>query len=243
MADQKLSPPCLTTKTEIPAKAVNGKRAVIYTRISTGDQHAETQLYDLRELAKQRRYEIVHEYTDTISGAKSKRPGLDQLLADARRHRFDIVLVAAFDRVARNVRHFLEVLDELSHLGIEFVSLRENIDTGGPLGRAMIVIVAAIAELEKSLIVERVRAGMRRAKLEGRRIGRAPLNVDRAAIVQDRLAGLSLTEVAKKRRVSRATVCRLVNESVRLKKTSVPQVRNQGSVIPLAGGSNSQVAA
>jgi DNA invertase Pin-like site-specific DNA recombinase len=96
------------------------------------------------------------------------------------------------------VRHFLEVLDELSHLNIEFVSLRENIDTGGPLGRAMVVIVGAIAELEKSLIVERVKAGMRRAKLEGRRIGRAPLNVDRAAIVQDRLTGLSLTGVAKK---------------------------------------------
>ena len=77
------------------------------------------------------------------------RPGLDQLLADAQRHRFDVVLVAAFDRVARNVRHFLEVLDELSHLNIEFVSLRENIDTGGPLGRAMVVIVGAIAELEK----------------------------------------------------------------------------------------------
>src|SRR6266404_5234963 len=115
----------------------SGKRAVLYTRVSTGDQHPETQLYDLRELAKQRRYEIVREYTDTISGAKSKRPGLDQLLADGRRHRFDVVLVAAFDRVARNVRHFLEVLDELSHLNIEFVSLRENIDTGGPLGRAM----------------------------------------------------------------------------------------------------------
>jgi len=116
------------------------------------------------------------------------------------------------------VRHFLEVLDELSHLGIEFVSLRENIDTGGPLGRAMVVIVGAIAELEKSLIVERVRAGMRRARLEGRRIGRAPLNVDRAAIVRDRLAGLNLTEVAKKHRVSRAAVCRLVNESRRLRK-------------------------
>ena len=102
------------------------------------------------------------------------------MLADARRHRFDIVLVAAFDRVARSVRHFLEVLDELAHLGIEFVNLRENIDTGGPLGRAIVVIVGAIAELEKSLIVERVRAGMRRAKLEGRRIGRKPLDIDRA---------------------------------------------------------------
>ena len=132
------------------------------------------------------------------------------------------------------MRHILEVLDELSHLNIEFVSLRENIDTGRPFASAMVVIVGAIAELEKSLIVERVRAGMRRAKLEGRRIGRAPLNVDRAAIVRDRLAGLSLTDVAKKHRVSRATVCRLVNESGRLKKTGVPQVRNQGSAIPLA---------
>ena len=84
------------------------------------------------------------------------------------------MLVAAFDRVARSVRHFLEVLDELNHLGIEFISFRENIDTGGPLGRAIVVIVGAIAELERNLIVERVKAGMRRAKLEGRRIGRAP---------------------------------------------------------------------
>src|SRR5258708_29796813 len=107
----------------------------------------------------------------------------------------------------------------------------------------MVVIVGAIAELEKSLIVERVRAGMRRAKLEGRRTGRAPLNVDRAAIVRDRLAGLSLTEVARKHRVSRATVCRLVNKSRRLKKTEVPQNGNQERAIPLAEGSNSQVAA
>jgi DNA invertase Pin-like site-specific DNA recombinase len=227
MADQKLSPQGSPAKIEVRAKAGSGKRAVIYTRISTGDQHAETQLYDLRELAKHRRYEIVQEYTDTISGAKAKRPGLDQLLADARRHRFDVVLVAAFDRVARNVRHFLEVLDELSHLNIEFVSLRENIDTGGPLGRAMVVIVGAISELEKSLIVERVKAGMRRARLEGRRIGRAPLNIDRVQVVHDRCSGMSLTQVARKYRISRASVCRLINESRRLKKANVPHVGNR----------------
>src|SRR5712692_10894026 len=209
MADQTLSLPCSHAKTEIPAKAGSSKRAVIYTRVSTGDQHPETQLYDLRELAKQRRYEIVHEYTDTISGAKSKRPGLDQLLADARRHRFDIVLVAAFDRVARNVRHFLEVLDELSHQNIEFVSLRENIDTGGPLGRAMVIIVGAIAELEKSLIVERVKAGMRSAQMEGRQIGRRPLDIDREQVAADRCSGMSLTQVARKHRISRASVVRL----------------------------------
>ena len=153
------------------------KRAVLYMRVSTVDQHPETQLHDLRQLAQQRGYEIVQEYTDTISGAKAKRPGLDQLLHDASRGKFDVVLVWAFDRIARSVRHFLEVLDELNHLTIEFVSFRENVDTGGPLGRAIVVIIGAIAELERNLIIERVRAGMRRAKLEGRQIGRAPLEV------------------------------------------------------------------
>ena len=214
MADKKLSPPCAPTKTEIPNKSGSAKRAALYCRVSTADQHPESQLYDLREMARQRGYEIVNEY-DQICGAKSKRPGLDKLLEHARRHRFEVVLVAAFDRVARSVRHFLEVLDELNHLGIEFVSFRENIDTGGPLGRAMVVIVGAIAELERSLIVERVKAGMRRARLEGRRIGRAPLNVDRATIVSDRISGMSLTKVAKRHRVSRATVVRLVKQAKR----------------------------
>ena len=189
------------------------KRAALYSRISTGDQHLETQLLDLRELAKQRGLEIVREYSDVISGAKSKRPGLNSLMSDARRRRFDVVLVAAFDRIARNVRHFLDVLDELNHLNIQFVSLRENIDTGGPLGRAMLTIIGAISELERSLIVERVKAGMRRAKLEGRRIGRTPLNINREQVVQDRRSGMSLTKVAKKHHISRASVCRLVKES------------------------------
>jgi DNA invertase Pin-like site-specific DNA recombinase len=236
MATEKLSPGILSTKAK-------PKRVALYCRVSTADQHPETQLYDLREMAKQRGYEVAHEYTDVISGARAKRPGLDQLLVDARRHRFDIVLVAAFDRVARSVRHFLEVLDELGHLNIEFVSLRENIDTGGPLGRAIVVIVGAIAELERSLIVERVRAGMRRAKLEGRRIGRAPLNIDRAEVVADRLAGMSLTSVAKKYHVSRATVCRLVRESGRMKKPSVPRLGNEEIVVPPTGSSNLPAAA
>ena len=139
------------------------KRAALYLRVSTLDQHPETQLYDLRELANQRGFQIVQEYSDRISGAKARRPGLDQMLKDARSRQFDVVLVWAGDRIARSVRHFLEVLDELNHLGIEFVSFRENIDTGGPLGRAIIVIIGAIAELERNLIIERVRAGMRRS--------------------------------------------------------------------------------
>ena len=200
------------------------KRAVLYSRVSTGDQHLETQLLDLRELAKQRGLEVVREFSDVISGAKAKRPGLDQLMADARRHRFDMVLVAAFDRIARNVRHFLDVLDELNHLNIQFVSLRENIDTGGPLGRAMLTIIGAIAELERSLIVERVKSGMRRAKLEGRRIGRAPLNIDREQVVEDRRSGMSLTKVAQRHHISRASVCRLVKESGTTKMQGIAQI-------------------
>jgi DNA invertase Pin-like site-specific DNA recombinase len=213
MATQTLPLHETHTKPEIRQAEGQKKRAVLYARCSTADQHLETQLLDLREMAKQRAFSIVAEYTDTISGAKSKRPGLDQLLADARRHRFDVVFVAAFDRVARSVRHFLEVLDELNHLGIEFVSFRENIDTGGPLGRAIVVIVGAIAELERSLIVERVKAGMRRARLEGRQIGRSPLNIDREQVVRDRCAGMSLTQVAKRHKISRASVCRLMKEN------------------------------
>ena len=100
------------------------------------------------------------------------------MMADARRGRFDVVLVWASDRIARSVKHFLDVLDELNRLNIEFVSFREQIDTGGPLGRAIVVIIGAIAELERNLIIERVRAGMRRARLEGRHIGRNPLVLD-----------------------------------------------------------------
>ena len=189
------------------------KRAAIYLRTSTADQHPETQLHDLDAMAQQRGLEIVQRYTDQVSGTRSRRPGLDQMMADARRHRFDIVMVWASDRLARSVRHFLEVLDELNHLGIEFASFREQLDTAGPLGRAMVVIIGAIAELERNLIVERVRAGMRRAKLEGRHIGRRPLNVDRAAVLRDRQRGLSLTDVAKAHRISRAFVSKIVRDA------------------------------
>ena len=187
------------------------KRAALYLRVSSLDQHPETQLYDLRQMAEQRGYEIVKEYTDRISGVKARRPGLDELMRDARRGRFDVVLVWASDRIARSVKHFLEVLDELSHLGVEFVSFREQIDTGGPLGRAVVTIIGVVAELERSLIIERVRAGMRRARLEGRQIGRKPLVLDREAILIDRQCGHSLGQIAKAHRISRATVHRVVH--------------------------------
>jgi len=185
-------------------------RAALYIRVSTLDQHPETQLYDLRQMAVQRDLEVVHEYTDRISGAKARRPGLDQLLHDARRGRFDVVLVWASDRIARSVKHFLEVLDELNRVNVEFVSFREQIDTGGPLGRALVVIIGAIAELERNLIVERVRAGMRRAKLEGRHIGRKPLELDHASIMRDRQRGQSLGQLAETYGASRATIHRVL---------------------------------
>jgi DNA invertase Pin-like site-specific DNA recombinase len=184
------------------------KRAAIYLRVSTLDQHPESQVHDLRQMAAQRGYAIVNEYTDRISGTKAKRPGLDAMMADGRHGRFDVVLVWASDRIARSVKHFLEVLDELNRLNIEYVSFRENIDTGGPLGRAMVVIIGAIAELERNLIIERVRAGMRRARLEGRHIGRQPLVLDHAAIQLDRSKGQSLRQIAKGHRISAATVLR-----------------------------------
>ena len=189
------------------------KRAALYLRVSTVDQHPESQVHDLRQLAQQRGYEIVAEYVDRITGTKAKRPGLDQMLRDARRGQFDIVLVWACDRMARSVRHFLEVLDELNHLGLEFVSFRENIDTGGPLGRAVVVIIGAIAELERNLIVERVRAGMRRARLEGRHIGRKPLVIDRAAVLRERAHGRSLTQLAQTFRTSRASISRILKQA------------------------------
>lgn len=188
------------------------KRVALYIRVSTGDQHPETQLHDLKQMAQQRGLAIVAKYSDKISGTKAKRAGLDQLLTDARRGKFDVVMVWAFDRVARSVRHFLEVLDELNHHNIEFVSFRENVDTGGPLGRAMVVIIGAIAELERNLIVERVKSGLRRAKLEGVRIGRPPADIDRHAIVRDRRAGRSLSEVARAHRISRAMVCKVMKQ-------------------------------
>ena len=189
------------------------KRACLYLRVSTVDQHPESQLHDLEAMAQQRGFEIVKQYTDRVTGTKARRPGLDQMLTDARRGQFEVVLVWASDRLARSVRHFLEVLDELNRLQIEFISFREQLDTGGPLGRAVVVIIGAIAELERSLIVERVRAGLRRAKLEGRRLGRPPRNIDRDALLRDRARGCSYGQLAKLHAIPRSTVIRALQQA------------------------------
>ena len=139
------------------------------------------------------------------------------------------MLVAAFDRVARSVKHFLQVMDEFDSLGIVFVSRRENIDTSGPIGRLFLTIIALIAELESDLIRERVLAGMRRAKLDGVRIGRTPMSLDRAAIVRDRIGGMTLTAVSKKWGISRSLVCKLIKRS---------RAGDEGSVLPPASAAD-----
>jgi DNA invertase Pin-like site-specific DNA recombinase len=190
------------------------KKAAIYARVSTADQHVESQLYDLRRLAEERGLEIVKEYSDKgVSGTKARRPGLDALMVDARQRKFSVVLVAAFDRVARSTKHFLRVMDELDSPSVQFVSRRENIDTSGPMSRLFLTLISSIAELESDLIRERVRAGMRRARLAGRQIGRTRLDIDRQQVVTDRRSGMSLTQVARKHGISRASVCRMVKES------------------------------
>ena len=196
-------------------------KAAIYVRVSTPDQHVESQLYDLRELAAQRGFEVVHEYEDRgVCGKKARRPGLDALMADARRKKFSVVLVAAFDRIARSTRNFLQIIDELDSLGIEFISRREGVATGDAMGRLFVTIISAIAELERTLVAERVKSGMRRARLEGKAIGRERLDVDREQIVIDRRSGMSLTQVARKHGISRASVCRLMKEAKN--ETTIP---------------------
>jgi DNA invertase Pin-like site-specific DNA recombinase len=195
------------------------KRCAIYARVSTSEQRIDNQLYDLRQFAQQRGFEVVAEYTDVgVSGSKARRPGLDAMLRDGRKRAFSVLVVAAFDRVARSTKHFLGVVDELDSFGIEFISRRENIATDGAMGRLFITLISSIAELEADLIRERVRAGIRRRKLEGLPVGRQPLDVDHEAIVADRLGGMSLTDVAKRYGVSRASVVRWV----RLERQSSP---------------------
>ena len=192
------------------------KRCAIYARVSTPEQRVDNQLYDLRLFAQQRGFEVACEYTDVgVSGSKARRPGLDLMLKDARKRKFSVVIVSAFDRVARSVKHFLGVVDELDSLGVEFISRR-----------LFLTIISSIAELESDLIRERIRAGMRRRKLDGLPVGRQPLDIDHDVVVADRLGGMSLTDVAKLHGISRATVVRFVREA-RLKGLSQIEVNQQ----------------
>lgn len=174
-------------------------RAAIYARISTtgNGQSPEMQLRELREYCERRGWQIAGEYIDLgISGAKDRRPELDRLMADAHKRRFDVVAVWKFDRFARSVSHLLRALDTFRVLGIEFVSLSESLDTATPAGRMVFTVLGAVAELERSLIAERVRAGLRNAKAKGRKLGRPRIAVDVAQIARLRSQGRSWPQIA-----------------------------------------------
>ena len=152
------------------------KRVALYYRVSTADQSITMQQADLRRYAKARGLTLYKEYSDEgVSGTKAKRPALDRLMDDARKRRFDVVGVWRFDRFARSTKHLVTALEEFQHLSIDFISYSENIDTASPMGKAMFTIVAAIAELEHSIIKERVTAGVRQAITKRKSWGRRPV--------------------------------------------------------------------
>jgi DNA invertase Pin-like site-specific DNA recombinase len=177
----------------------------IYARVSTKLQNPAMQLDALRVYAQQRGITIYREYVDVgHSGSKESRPQLDAMMAEAKKRKFDGVLVWKFDRFARSVKHLVTSLVEFQHLGISFISYSENLDTSSPMGRAMFAVIAAMAQLERDLICERVTAGVRRARAHtSRPWGRQPLVLD-----QPIPEGLSLRQAAKLLGVSRATIQR-----------------------------------
>ena len=154
-------------------------RVAVYLRVSTAMQSVASQRLDLINHAAARGWQIVEEYTDVgISGARERRPSLDRLMADARRRLFDVVLVWRFDRFARNTRFLLESLQTFRALGVDFVSYQEALDTSTPMGEAMFSFLAALTKLEKDIIAERVRAGLRAAVARGAKLGRPRLHID-----------------------------------------------------------------
>src|SRR5882724_11996018 len=182
-------------------------RIGIYARVSTKDQSCELQVRELRLYCEARRLDLVREYIDVgQSGAKDSRPELNKLMEDARKRKFDAIVVWRFDRFARSTKHLLLALEEFRSLGIQFISYQENIDTSSPLGQALFTIVSAVAQLESDLIRERVSAGIRNARANGKRLGRPKNAVDRERIMELKAQGLSLRQIAAKLGVGYGTV-------------------------------------
>ncbi len=182
-------------------------RVALYARVSTANkkQDVETQLIPLREFCAQRGWEVTREYVDTgFSGSTESRPALDALMTDAKRGKFDAMLCWKLDRVGRSLKHLIGLLAELDAVRVSFVSLSDNLDLTTPQGRLMFQIIGAMAEFEKSLIVERVTAGMRRAKALGHLPGRKRQPLDLAAVRVRMTAGESLRGVAKTLAISPA---------------------------------------
>jgi DNA invertase Pin-like site-specific DNA recombinase len=186
-------------------------KAAIYARVSTANngQDPRVQTRELGEFCERRGWTLVPEYVDIgISGTKEKRPALDRLMADAYKRCFDVVIVWRFDRFARSVSHLLRALETFQTLGIEFVSLSEQMDTSTPTGKMVFTVLGAVAELERSLIVERVKAGLRNARAKGKRLGRPRKTVEAGRITALRAQGLSLRAIASELGVGLATLHR-----------------------------------
>ena len=190
----------------------NTKRVALYARVSTNGQDPETQLVALRDYSKARKLEVFSEYVDVgISGGKDSRPALNRLMDDARKRRFDAVLVARFGRFARSTRHLVLALEEFDALGVDFISLSESIDTSTPMGKMVYTVIAAVAELERSLIRERVVMGLQRAKAQGKRLGRPRGSKANGRKIQKlKGQGLSIRRIASEMNISKSTISRLL---------------------------------
>jgi len=185
-------------------------RVAIYARVSTlHGQNPEMQLNELREYASRREWTIVDSYVDEgVSGSKQSRPELNRLTADAHRRRFDAVLVWKIDRFGRSLKHLVNAIADLAAYGVAFVSLRDNLDLSTPSGRLMFQIIGAMAEFERSLIQERVRAGLRNARAKGKRLGRPPSGADPVRIAALRASGASWRAISHEMGVGVATLYR-----------------------------------
>lgn len=200
-------------------------KTAIYARVSTTGQEVEMQIRELAEYCQRRGWEIVQEYVDVgISGGKEKRPELDKLLADAHRRYFDAVVVWRFDRFARSVSHLLRALENFRSLGIEFVSLSEQVDTSTPTGKMVFTVLGAVAELERSLIVELVRAGLRNARVKGKRLGRPRKAVDAAKVVQLRAEGVTWRRIGTRLGIAPRTALLTLRRRVQIPLKGRPQV-------------------
>ena len=190
------------------------KRVAIYVRVSTKEQSVEMQLNDLERYSKERGLNVFKVYQDDgISGTKDNRPGLSQLMNDTRKRKFDVVLVWRFDRFARSTKHLVDALYEFRNLGIDFISYQENIDTSSPLGEAIFTIISAMSKLERDIIAERVKGGLRKAKASGKRLGRPESEVDTDKVKDYKKQGKSIREIAKEMGIHRSKVERTLKLS------------------------------
>ena len=193
------------------------KRCAIYCRVSTGHQDFELQKTELTALADFRKWSIVEVFTDKLSGTKDKRPSLDRMMVDARKGKFDVIVVWKYDRFARSTRHLLAALEEFKTLGIDFVSLNDGADTTTASGKLLFTIIAGFAEFELSVRRERCEAGIKRAQAHGTRsgrpFGRPEAEVDTEAITNLRAQGLSWRAVAAQLGINKDTAIRHAAEA------------------------------